>query len=95
MIYEDEAFMREALRLAEKAAAAGDVPVGAVIVKDGQYIARGYNQRKPGRVRPHMPSCLLLRLPAVRQGAALARLHPLCYTGALSYVRGCNHQRPA
>lgn len=48
MIYEDEAFMREALRLAEKAAAAGDVPVGAVIVKDGNIIARGYNQREAG-----------------------------------------------
>ena len=49
MIYEDEAFMREALRLAEKAAAAGDVPVGAVIVKDGNIIARGCNQREAGQ----------------------------------------------
>lgn len=36
--------MQEALRLAVKAAAADEVPVGAVVVKDGQIIGRGYNQ---------------------------------------------------
>lgn len=39
----DIAFMREALRLAEQAAQAGEVPVGAVVVKDGQIIGRGSN----------------------------------------------------
>lgn len=42
----DERFMREAILLAEIAGAAGDVPVGAVIVKDGEIVARGYNQRQ-------------------------------------------------
>ena len=36
--------MREALRLAEKARAAEEVPVGAVVVKDGRIISRAYNQ---------------------------------------------------
>lgn len=36
--------MREALALARQAGAAGEVPVGAVVVKDGQIIGRGYNQ---------------------------------------------------
>ena len=36
--------MREALALAREAAAAGEVPVGAVVVKDGEVIGRGYNQ---------------------------------------------------
>lgn len=36
--------MREALRLATKAAAAGEVPIGALIVRNGQIIGRGYNQ---------------------------------------------------
>ena len=40
----DEYFMREALRLANKAAAAGEVPVGAVVVREGKIIARAYNQ---------------------------------------------------
>ncbi|MGI9113458.1 MAG: tRNA-specific adenosine deaminase [Chthoniobacterales bacterium] len=41
---DDRALMREALRLAAKAAAAGEVPVGALIAKDGRIIGRGYNQ---------------------------------------------------
>ena len=40
----DELFMREALREAELAAAAGEVPIGAVAVKDGQIVARARNQ---------------------------------------------------
>ena len=40
----DEAFMREALDLARQAAAAGEVPVGAVVVKDETVIGRGYNR---------------------------------------------------
>src|SRR3954454_4591009 len=41
----DEAgFMREALRLAKKAFAAEEVPVGAVVVRAGKIIARAYNQ---------------------------------------------------
>ncbi len=40
----DTAYMQEALQLAEQAAAAGEVPVGAVVVKDGAIIGRGYNQ---------------------------------------------------
>jgi len=40
----DEFFMREALLLAAHAAALGEVPVGAVVVKDGQIIGKGFNQ---------------------------------------------------
>lgn len=39
-----EYFMREALKLAQAAADAGEVPVGAVIVKDGAVIGRGRNR---------------------------------------------------
>lgn len=42
----DPVFMDEALRLAAHAASLGEVPVGAVVVKDGQIIARGYNRRE-------------------------------------------------
>jgi tRNA(adenine34) deaminase len=37
-------FMREALALAARAAQAGEVPVGAVVVKEGRIIGRGFNQ---------------------------------------------------
>ena len=40
----DTAYMQEALQLAAQAAAAGEVPVGAVVVKDGVIVGRGYNQ---------------------------------------------------
>ena len=43
-IFSDEYFMRSALRLAERAAMEGEVPVGAVIVKDEMIIAKGWNQ---------------------------------------------------
>ena len=38
--------MKAALREAEKAAAADEVPVGAVIAKDGKILARAYNKRE-------------------------------------------------
>ncbi|MGN0918059.1 MAG: tRNA adenosine(34) deaminase TadA [Oxalobacter sp.] len=40
----DELYMREALLQAELAGATGEVPVGAVIVQNGEVIARGYNR---------------------------------------------------
>jgi tRNA(adenine34) deaminase len=40
----DERFMREALALAREAGAAGEVPVGAVVVCNGEIIGRGYNR---------------------------------------------------
>lgn len=42
----DEKFMRRALELAKEAAALGEVPVGAVVVKDGEIIAEGSNLRE-------------------------------------------------
>jgi tRNA(adenine34) deaminase len=39
----DADFMRQALELARQAAAAGEVPVGAVVVKDGEIVGRGFN----------------------------------------------------
>ncbi len=40
----DAGFMREALRQAKKAYAAEEVPVGAVVAREGRIIARAYNQ---------------------------------------------------
>jgi tRNA(adenine34) deaminase len=42
-LQQDEHWMREALAQAQAAALAGEVPVGAVVVKDGQVIATGRN----------------------------------------------------
>ena len=43
---EHEFFMQEALALAREAAAHGEVPVGCVIVRHGQIVGRGRNQRE-------------------------------------------------
>lgn len=71
--------MREALLLAEEAAAAGDVPVGCVIVKDGQIIGRGRNRREAGQ-----DATAHAEMEAIRQACAHVgswRLH-----GARLYV---------
>ena len=43
-LHSDDYFMGEALRQAAKACEAGEVPVGAVIVRAGRVIARAFNQ---------------------------------------------------
>ena len=42
----DEKFMREALKEARKAFDIGEVPIGAVIVRDNKIIARAYNEKE-------------------------------------------------
>lgn len=43
---DDSAFMRLALREAQRAFDAGEVPVGAVVVHQGRVIGKGFNQRE-------------------------------------------------
>ena len=45
----EEFFMHKALAQAEKAAKLGEMPIGAVIVRDGKIIARGHNKREKGK----------------------------------------------
>ena len=61
----DETFMREALDLAGQAAAAGEVPVGAVVVRDGRVIGRGYNRP----ISSHDPTAHA-EIVALREAAA-------------------------
>lgn len=44
-----EAFMREAILEAKKAEAMGEVPIGAIVVKAGKIVGRGFNQRETGK----------------------------------------------
>lgn len=76
---EHERFMKTALREAAKAAAAGDVPVGAVIVKDGMIIGRGHNMRE---VR--QDALLHAEIAAIRQ--ACRRLKSWRLSGCTLYV---------
>ncbi|MNZ66452.1 tRNA-specific adenosine deaminase [compost metagenome] len=43
---EDQAWMQEAITEARKAEQIGEVPIGAIIVKDNEIIGRGYNLRE-------------------------------------------------
>ncbi len=43
-VYDDDYFMRQAIAQAQRAAAEGEIPVGAVVVANERIIARGYNQ---------------------------------------------------
>jgi tRNA(adenine34) deaminase len=62
LMQQDEKWMMYALELADKAAAMGEIPVGAVIVKEGKVIGEGWNQS----IALHDPSAHAEML-AVRQ----------------------------
>ena len=49
MLTEQEQYMKEALALAREAAMAGEVPVGCVIVREGEIVGRGRNRREEKR----------------------------------------------
>ena len=46
---ERERFMREALTEAQLAMHDGEVPIGAVVVRDGEVVGRGHNRRETGK----------------------------------------------
>ncbi len=50
---DDNKFMKAALKEAEKAFAKGEVPIGAVIVKEGKIIAKGHNTRESKKNATH------------------------------------------
>jgi tRNA(adenine34) deaminase len=62
----DETFMRRALELADVAMVSGEVPVGAVLVHEGQVIAMGYNQP----IGTHDPTAHA-EIVALREGGKL------------------------
>lgn len=64
----DELWMREALAEARRAAAIGEVPIGAVIVREGEAIGRGYNRREIDRDPLAHAEILAIRQAAERIG---------------------------
>lgn len=61
---QDQLFMQQALQLAQQAAIAGEVPVGAIVVKDGVIIGRGGN----APIDSHDPTAHA-EINAIRQAA--------------------------
>ncbi|WP_220815465.1 tRNA adenosine(34) deaminase TadA [Pseudomonas paralcaligenes] len=76
---QDERFMREALELARQGAALGEVPVGAVLVQDGEVLGRGYNCP----IGTHDPSAHA-EMVAIRMAAQAAQNYRL--PGSTLYV---------
>ena len=56
----DEFYMSEALKLARLAEAEDEVPVGALIVRDGEIIARAYNTRETSKCATHHAEILAI-----------------------------------
>lgn len=91
----DEWFMSQALREARKAYAAGEVPVGAVVVREGRVIARAWNQVET--LRDATAHAEMLALTAAQQSLGDWRLQgctlyvtkepcPMC-AGAIVHCR--------
>ncbi|MGC2694311.1 MAG: tRNA adenosine(34) deaminase TadA [Candidatus Angelobacter sp.] len=75
----DTAWMEQALEQARLAAAAGEVPVGALVIKDGEIIGRGHNRN----LLDHDPTAHA-EIVALRQAAALLGNHRL--TGCILFA---------
>lgn len=75
----DETYMRRALELARQAEAAGEVPVGAVIVRGGKVVGEGFN--RPITLRDPTAHAEMIALRAAAAGGESYRL-----TGSTLYV---------
>jgi len=75
----DEDFMRRALALAAEAEAAGEVPIGAVVVLDGKIVGQGFNSP----ISRHDPTAHA-EIAAMREAAAFVENYRL--PGAILYV---------
>ena len=64
-----EAFMALALREARKAARIGEAPIGAVIVKGGEVVGRGYNRTESGKDPTLHAEMIAIRRAAKKLGA--------------------------
>ncbi len=76
---DDDRFMRRALELAREAEAVGEVPVGAVLVRDGEVVAEGFNRPISTRDPTAHAEMVALR-------AAAARLDNYRLPGTTLYV---------
>ena len=64
-----ETYMKEALAEAKKAGEIGEVPIGAVIVKDGEVIGRGYNLRETENDPTAHAEMIAIREAAAKTGS--------------------------
>jgi tRNA(adenine34) deaminase len=80
----DESWMQRALELARCAAAAGEVPVGAIIVRDGEILGQGHNRN----LMDNDPTSHA-EIVALRDAAARARNHRLVGAVMFATIEPC------
>ncbi|MBV0933431.1 tRNA adenosine(34) deaminase TadA [Marinobacterium weihaiense] len=68
MEQQDQFYMQQALQLAEKAAGLGEVPVGALLVLDGEVVGEGWNRPISGHDPTAHAEIMALREAAARVG---------------------------
>ena len=66
---EKNKFMKQALKEAKKAYEKEEIPVGAVIVKDGKIIARGYNKKEEKNTATEHAEIIAIRKASKKLGA--------------------------
>ena len=83
----DEYFMMEAIKEAHKALEFEEVPIGAVLVLDGEIIARAHNLRETTQNAISHAELLAIDRGLPQDGfLASGRSHPICYAGTMCNV---------
>lgn len=80
----DELWMEEALRVAQRALAIGEVPVGAVVVCDGRIVGRGWNRN----LADHDPTAHA-EVIALREAGATVGNHRLVDCDVFATIEPC------
>ena len=80
----DEQWIQEALRAAQDALVAGEVPVGAVVVHDGKIVGRGFNRN----IADSDPTAHA-EIIALREAAATVRNHRLSDCELFATIEPC------
>lgn len=95
MPQEQERYMKEALVLAREAAAAGEVPVGCVIVRDGQIVGRGRNRREEKHATAsHAEMEAIAQANRDAGDLAAGGVRAVCDAGAVPHVCRGGFKRP-
>ena len=83
--------MKEALKEARKAYKKDEVPVGAVIVKDGEIIARAHNVKEQKKdTTKHAEIIAIQKASKKLESWRLRKLYNVCYFRTMCNVYGSN-----